>query len=109
MGRSGCMLKSIVRKRMFNDFFALTKIKIVHSGACSNRSCFVEPHRAPFEQSSELLRGGSVFGENSPGHKWAQETCAGCPQQRYIPGEPVNVHIMFHDTSHIKRHEVDCY
>ena len=23
--------------------------------------------------------------------KWAQETCAGCPQQRYIPGEPGNV------------------
>ena len=36
-----------------------------------------------------------VFGENSfyraPGDKWAQETCAGCPQQRYIPGEPGNV------------------
>ena len=36
-----------------------------------------------------------VFGENSfyraPGDKWAQETCAGCPKQRYIPGEPGNV------------------
>ena len=37
-------------------------------------------------------RGGSLFGENSfyraPGGKWAQETCAGCPQQRYAMGEP---------------------
>ena len=29
---------------------------------------------------------GSVFGEN--GGKWAQETCAMCPQQRYTTGEP---------------------
>ena len=28
---------------------------------------------------------------SSPGDKWAKETCAGCPQQRYIPGEPGNV------------------
>ena len=25
------------------------------------------------------------------GDKWAHETCAGCPQQWYIPGEPSNV------------------
>ena len=34
----------------------------------------------------------SVFGENSfyraPGDKWAPETCAGCPKQRYATGEP---------------------
>ena len=38
---------------------------------------------------------GSVFGENSfyraPGGKWAQETCAGCPQQRHATGEPSKV------------------
>ena len=45
----------------------------------------------------------------APGDKWAQATCAGCPQQRYIPGEPGNVHIMFHETSHIKLHEIDRY
>ena len=37
----------------------------------------------------------SVFGENSfyraPGGKWAQETWAGCPQQRYATGEPGKV------------------
>ena len=27
----------------------------------------------------------------APGDKWAQETCAGCPQQGYIVGEPGNV------------------
>ena len=39
---------------------------------------------------------GSIFGENSfhrvPGGKWAQGTCAGCPQQRYGTGEPGKVH-----------------
>ena len=34
----------------------------------------------------------SVFGDTSfyraPGGKWAQETCAVYPQQRYAPGEP---------------------
>ena len=38
---------------------------------------------------------GAIFGENSfyraPGGKWAQETCAGCPQQRYTMGEPGKV------------------
>ena len=38
---------------------------------------------------------GSLPGENSfhqaPGGKYAQETCAGCPQQRYVPGEPGKV------------------
>ena len=38
---------------------------------------------------------GSVFGENSiyraPGCKWAQETFAGCPQQRHVTGEPGKV------------------
>ena len=37
----------------------------------------------------------SVFVENSfyraPGRKWAQETCVGCPQQRYAAGQPGNV------------------
>ena len=27
----------------------------------------------------------------APGTKWAQETCAGCPQQRYATGEPGKV------------------
>ena len=27
----------------------------------------------------------------APGAKWAQETCAGCPQQRYATGEPGKV------------------
>ena len=39
-------------------------------------------------------RGVSIR-ENSfyraPGGKWAQETCAGCPQQRYATGEPGKV------------------
>ena len=39
--------------------------------------------------------GGSVFRESSfyriPGGKWAQEACAGCPQQRYATGEPDTV------------------
>ena len=39
-------------------------------------------------------RGVSIH-ENSfyraPGGKWAQETCAGCPQQRYATGEPGKV------------------
>ena len=43
-----------------------------------------------------LPSGRSVFAENSfyraPGGKWAQETCAGCPQQRSTTGEPVKVH-----------------
>ena len=42
-----------------------------------------------------LPRGGSVFGEDSfyraPAGRWAQETCAGCPMQRYITGEPDKV------------------
>ena len=42
-----------------------------------------------------LPRGGSVFGENSfyraPAGRWAQKACAGCPQQRYITGEPGKV------------------
>ena len=37
----------------------------------------------------------SVFGENTfyraPEGRWAQETCAGCPQQRYTTGEPGKV------------------
>ena len=42
-----------------------------------------------------LPRGGSVFVDKSfyraPAGRWAQETCAGCPQQRYITGEPGKV------------------
>ena len=38
---------------------------------------------------------GSVFGKNSfylaPGGKWSQETCAGCPQQRYAKGKKPGV------------------
>ena len=38
---------------------------------------------------------GSVFGKNSfyrtPWGKWTQETCAGCPKQRYAMGEPGKV------------------
>ena len=37
---------------------------------------------------------GSIFRENSflsPRGKWTQETCAGCPQQRYATGEPGKV------------------
>ena len=38
---------------------------------------------------------GLVPRENSfyraPGAKWAQETCAGCPHQRYAAGEPGKV------------------
>ena len=33
---------------------------------------------------------GKLF-YRAPGDKWVQETCAECPQQRYIPGEPDNV------------------
>ena len=44
---------------------------------------------------SPLPRGGSVFGENpfyrAPAGRWAQETCAGGPKQRYITGEPGKV------------------
>ena len=38
--------------------------------------------------------GGSVFRETfyrAKGSKWVQETCAGCPQQRYATGELGNV------------------
>ena len=35
------------------------------------------------------IRGKFVL--SSPTDKWAEETCAGCPLQRYIPGEPGNV------------------
>ena len=38
---------------------------------------------------------GQVFGENSfdraQGGKWAQEICAGCPQQRYAMEKPSKV------------------
>ena len=44
---------------------------------------------------SPMPRGGSVFGENSfyraLAGRWAQETCAVCPQQRFITGEPGKV------------------
>ena len=67
-------------------------------------------HIAPFEKimtclssythlitpaTKYIMFSGIPFGENSfyraPGEKWAQETCAGYPQQRYISGEPGNV------------------
>ena len=42
-----------------------------------------------------LPHGMSVSGRNSfyraPGGTWAQETCVGCPQQRYAMGEPGKV------------------
>ena len=42
-----------------------------------------------------VTRGGvSIRGKfvlSSPGGKWAQQTCAGCPQQRYATGEPGKV------------------
>ena len=43
-----------------------------------------------------MPHGRSVPWENSfnraSGDKWAQGTCAGCPQQRYTTGEPGKVH-----------------
>ena len=40
---------------------------------------------APLAPRGVSIRENSFYG--APGGKWAQETCAGCPQQRYATGE----------------------
>ena len=45
--------------------------------------CPLSPHWEPVPGENSFYR--------APGRKWAQETCAGCPKQRYIPGEPGKV------------------
>ena len=44
---------------------------------------------APFAPLGFSIRGNSFY--RAPVGRWAQETCAGCPQQRYITGEPDKV------------------
>ena len=44
---------------------------------------------APLAPRGVSIRENSFY--RAPGGKWAQETCAGCPQQRYAMGEPGKV------------------
>ena len=44
---------------------------------------------APFDQRGSVPVNNSFY--RDPGGKWAQETCAVCPQQRYATGEPGKV------------------
>ena len=39
---------------------------------------------APFFPTGVSIRGNSFY--RAPGDKWAPETCAGCPKQRYATG-----------------------
>ena len=41
---------------------------------------------APLAPRGVSIQENSFY--RAPGGKWAQETCAGCPQQRYATGEP---------------------
>ena len=40
----------------------------------------------PFAPRGMCIRGNSFY--RATGGKWAQETCVGCPQQRYATGKP---------------------
>ena len=44
---------------------------------------------APLAPRGVSIRENSF--NRAPGGKWAQETCAGCPKQRYATGEPGKV------------------
>ena len=44
---------------------------------------------APLAPCGVSIRENSFY--RAPGGKWAQETCAGCPHQRYATGEPGKV------------------